>query len=1060
MADIDVSARTPHDRPYDANNAHDAYAWARAYPRDRRLPELFEEQAAARPQALAARHGDRTLTYGELGARSDALAAHLLDRGVEPGTPVGVCGSRSLEALVALLGILKAGCAYVPLDEDLPPARLRAMAEDAGLRAAVVLPGSAGPVRGLSVRLELDAVAPVADGTPARTPVAAPAGVSAADCAYVVFTSGSSGRPKPVAIPHRGVARLVLSDRELLPPGPGDGVLHGYGLSSDASTIEIWGALLTGACLVLADREELLSPAALEELFRTRGVTVAYLTTSVLHLVARTRPEALAPLRFVSAGGEAMDPRLANEILAACPGITLVNFYGPTENSVVSTAHVVRPLPADATHVPIGRPFGATVCHVLRPDGSAAAPGEEGELYVGGDGLALGYLGDAGLTAERFVHLPSGEPHGPLGRLYRTGDRVVLGADGLLEYRGRLDRQVKLRGIRVELDEVEARLRAHAGIGEAVVELEGDALTAYVTAAAPGDALDLPGIRAYCAEWLPAQAVPALVAMDHLPVTSGGKVDRARLKAAAPRPTPPIPDDAATTGSGPATVEGLLDVLAEVWHQVLRVRPTPQDGFFELGGDSLLASEAVTRTLAVLGLDAALGSTLIRALLATPTLEGFGAAVRALRADGGGPGQTGPAGPTVDFERESELGFDLPPAQGPAPRPEDPRNILLTGASGFVGAFLLDRLLRMTPARIHCPVRASSRAHAARRVRNTLGRYGLHLDEAAWQRVECFPADLTEPGLGLPAEHAAELSAGLDLIVHNAARVNFLYPYEELRAPNVEGTRTIVRLAAPRRVPVHFISTVAVVAGFGTAGVDKVDEDMPLAHADGLTMGYAESKWVAEEVLRRAAEQGLPVAVHRPYEVTGDRATGACNTETAICSLFKTIAETGLAPDIELPMDFVPVDHLAEAVVHIATHPAPDPWRVHHLTNPHPAVLGDVLDRMRAAGFSIRMLPYAEWVGELVRHVAKNPTSATAPFVSLCVDRSRKADMSVKEMYLKGVFPVLGRTNAEEALAGSGLHCPPVDSELLDRYLEFFFTSGYIPRPTEGAAHPGTEAGA
>ncbi|MCC3779745.1 thioester reductase domain-containing protein, partial [Streptomyces sp. UNOB3_S3] len=875
---------------------------------------------------------------------------------------------------------------------------------------------------------------------------------SPTDCAYVVFTSGSSGRPKPVAIPHCGVARLVLSDGELPPPGPGDGVLHAYGLSSDASTIEIWGALLTGACLVLADRAELLSPTALEELFRARGVTVAYLTTSVFHLVARTRPQALAPLRFASAGGEAMDPRLVNEVLAACPGTTVVNFYGPTENSVVSTAHVVRELPADATNVPIGRPFGATVCHVLRPDGTAAAPGEEGELYVGGDGLALGYLGDPRLTAERFVELPAHHPHGPL---YRTGDLVVRRADGLLEYRGRLDRQVKLRGIRVELDEIESRLRAHPEVGESVVELESDALTAYVTAATPGHALDLPGIRAYCAQWLPAQTVPSLVAMDHLPVTSGGKVDRARLKALAPRPeahgdTDPSKADPSAAASG-GKVEGVLDALAEVWHQVLRVRPTPQDDFFRLGGDSLLASETVTRTLAVLGLDAALGSTLIRALLTAPTLEGFSTAVRELRRGTGGPGQG--TGPAIGFARESELGFELPPAQGPAPRPEDPWHVLLTGASGFVGAFLLDRLLRMTSARVHCPVRASSDAHATRRVRNTLARYGLSLDEAAWQRVECFPADLTEPDLGLSPGHAAELSGSLDLIVHNAARVNFLYPYEELRSANVEGTRRVVQLAAPRRVPVHFISTVAVVAGFGTAGVDKVDEDMPLAHADGLTMGYAESKWVAEEVLRHAAEAGLPVAVHRPYEVTGDRATGACNTETAICSLFKTIAETGLAPDIELPMDFVPVDHLAEAVVHIATR-RPAGWRVHHLTNPRPAMLSDVLDRMRAAGFAIRTMPYNQWVGELVRHVARNPTSATAPFVSLCVDRSRNADMSVKEMYLKGVFPVLGRRNAEEALDGSGLHCPPVDTALLDRYLEFFFTSGYIPRPTPGQPTP------
>ncbi|UQI46233.1 amino acid adenylation domain-containing protein [Streptomyces sp. HU2014] len=1059
MTDTDVSSRLLLPRsPVPAPSPAAPGALAAGYPRDSLVPELFEARAAARPDAPAARHGERTVTYGQLDAHADALAARLLARGVRPGDLIGVCGSRSLEALVALLGILKAGCAYVPLDDDLPPARLRAMAEDAGLSAAVTLPGSTRPVRGLRASVEvgsLDHPVPPTDAAAAGAHRGRPRTRSATDCAYVVFTSGTTGRPKPVAIPHRGVVRLVLSDPELSPPAPGDGVLHAYGLSSDASTIEIWGALLTGACLVLADREELLSPLALERLFRAQNVTMAYLTTSVFHLVARTRPEALATLRHVSAGGEAMDPRLANAVLAACPDTTVVNFYGPTENSVVSTAHVLDPLPEDATTVPLGRPFGASTCHVLRPDGSVAGPGEEGELYVGGDGLALGYLGDPRLTAERFVPLPAVEPDGPL---YRTGDRVVRTADGLLEYRGRLDRQVKLRGARVELDEVETRLRAHPAVGEAVVEAESGALTAYVTAARPGDPLPLPALRAYCAEWLPPQAVPVLIPMDHFPVTSGGKVDRARLKSTAPLPG--RADDAAsregTEEAEEPKVEGLLDVLTEVWQRVLRVRPTPQDDFFLLGGDSLLASEAVTRTLAVLSLDAALGSTLIRALLAAPTLEGFTAAVREAR---GGFGRADDAEPAVDFAAETELGFDLPPAEGPAPHPHDPKDILLTGASGFVGVFLLHRLLRSTTARVHCPVRATSLAHAEQRVRTALTRYGLHLDEADRRRVECFPGDLTQPGLGLDAGHSAELARRLDLIVHNGARVNFLYPYEQLRPANVDGTREIIRIAAPRRVPVHFVSTVAVVAGFGTAGVREVDEDLPLAHADGLTMGYAESKWVAEGVLRRAAEQGLPVAVYRPYEVTGDRATGACNTETAICSLFKTVAETGLAPDIELPMDFVPVDHLAESVVHIATHQKAD-GRVYHVTNPRPAMFSDVLDRMRAAGFTLRTLPYDRWVGELVRYVAEKPTSATAPFVSLCVDRSRNADMSVKEMYLKDTFPVLGRRNAEEALTDSGLHCPPVDSALLDRYLEYFFASGYLDRPAHVPDRPAPHAAA
>ncbi|MFB6959412.1 amino acid adenylation domain-containing protein [Streptomyces sp. NPDC056309] len=1000
------------------------------YPRDRCLHELFDSRAALRPRATASVQHGRSMSYGELKDRSDALATRLLGSGVRHGDGVGVCGSRSLEALVAFLGILKTGAAYVPLDDASPPGRLQAMAEDAGVHTVVTLPGSVCRIRRVRTRIALNGSAPGAPG------VLPPTGVLPGDCAYVMFTSGSTGRPKPVAVPHCGVVRLAASDLVWQRPRPGERVLHAYGLSSDASTIEIWSTLLAGACVVIADQEELLSPAALESRLLSERVSIAYLTTGVFHHIGRTRPSALRSLRFASAGGEAMDPELARAILAACPDTTVVNFYGPTENSVVSTAHLVDALPAEATAVPIGRPLENSTCYVVRADGTLADAGEEGELLVGGDGLALGYLGDPELTAERFVD----NRFEPGTRLYRTGDRVVRRADGLLEYRARVDRQIKLRGHRIEPDEIEARLRADDAVGEAVVELEGDTLIGYVTPARPGRALPLDRIRGGLTAWLPAAAVPArLVEVGRFPVTAGGKVDRHRLRLLAGT------DGATAPAPGHRPLPGPQESAARVWQVVLGVRPAPGDSFFDIGGDSLLAAEAVTRTLAAYGLDARHGRTLVHSLLRSPTLEDFTAAVTALTSVEGRRAQAAPDAGAVDFRAEARLGFALPPPRGPEPEWRHPREVLLTGASGFVGAFLLDRLLRRTGARVHCPVRGRDAAHARQKVMRNLARFGLATTEAA-DRVECFPADLAEPGLGLEPGRAEELADTLDLVIHAAAQVNFLYPYEALRSANVEGTRQLVRLAAERAVPVHFFSTIAVLAGFGTAGVRHVDEDLPLDHADRLTMGYAESKWVAEEVLRDAAGQGLPVAVHRPYEITGDRRTGACNTDTAICSLFKTITETGLAPDIPLPLDFVPVDFLTEAVVHIATaHRATH--RTYHMTNPRPASLRDMLDRMDAGGHRIRRLPYEEWVDDLVGHVARHPTSPTAPFVSLCVDRCKQADMSVKEMYFEGTFPAVGRANVERDLAGTGLRCPPVDAALLDRYLEYFYATGYIERP-------------
>ncbi|MGH3900510.1 MAG: amino acid adenylation domain-containing protein [Pseudonocardiaceae bacterium] len=1002
---------------------------ATAYPRDHCLHELFDEQAAARPTAHAAEENDRVLTYGELKSQSDGLAARLQTAGVGRGDLVGLCGTRSLEALVAILGILKAGAAYVPLDDTYPPARLRAMAEDTEINVAVVLPGSSCRIRRLRSRIEFTTT--VAEVPGAATVCEANAG----DCAYVVFTSGSTGRPKPVAVTHRGVVRIAVSDRSLEPPTPDDRVLHALSLSSDGSTHEIWSALLNGACLVLVDREDLLSPAALEDRLHGMRITFAHLTTSVFHHLARTKPGALSSLRFASAGGEALDAELTRAVLRACPRTTVVNFYGPTENSVVSTAYVVRDIPDDVQSVPIGRPLANSTAYVVRDDGSRAGIGEEGELLVGGDGLALGYLGHPELTAQRFVP----NLFEPGSTLYRTGDRVLWRRDGNLEYRGRRDRQIKLRGHRIELDEIEARLRAQPSVGEAIVEVSangfGDTLVAHVTPAAPGGEVPVAEVRRDLARWLPAQAVPSrLIAVPRFPLTNSGKIDRQRLAAYGA----PAPADE----SAPSTVSDLQQTVAEIWQTTLRVLPSGADSFFDLGGDSMLAAEVITRTLAVLGIDARHGSRLVGSLLRSPTLAEHTEAVRAVRGDQG----LATSAAEIDFPVEATLGFRLGEPTGPAPNWSQPQHVLLTGASGFVGAHLLDRLLRSTTATVHCPIRGRDTAHAQQRVLANLSRYGLAPTDATKDRVLCFPADLTADRLGLSDRHFAELAGSVDLIIHSAAEVNFLYPYSALKPSNVDGTRTLIRMAARRRVPMHFLSTIGVVAGFGTAGVRRVDENMPLDHADRLTMGYAESKWVAEKVLHEAAEQGLPIAIYRPYEVTGSQWRGICNTDTAICSLFKVFADMGVAPDVPLPMDFIPADHVASAIVHIATQLEPA-RRVYHLTNPEPARLTDMIDRMRAAGCEIKLLGYEQWVAELVRYVAQDPTNPAAPFVSLCIDRGHKADISVKEMYFAGVFPELGRDNIERALADSGLQCPPVDATLLDLYLEYFFASGYIARP-------------
>ncbi len=315
---------------------------------------------------------------------------------------------------------------------------------------------------------------------------------------------------------------------------------------------------------------------------------------------------------------------------------------------------------------------------------------------------------------------------------------------------------------------------------------------------------------------------------------------------------------------------------------------------------------------------------------------------------------------------------------------------------------------------------------------------------AAWDdRVVPLPGDLAAPRLGLSPGEFRELARSTDIIYHAGAIVNFIYPYEELRAANVTGTRELIRLAGlVRAIPVHYVSTTAVLAGLGVAGVREVTEDTPLAHADRLRIGYVETKFVAEELLRNAGRAGLPVAIYRPMDIIGSRRTGAWNTATEMCALIRFITDTGLAPDIDLPLDFVPADTCAAAIRHISAAEGAT-GLTYHLAGRGYALLGSLVERLRRHGFEVSEVPFGIWVSELLRYAAHDPSHPMAPFLPLFVDRDQ--DLTTAEMYLEHVFPHYTRSNTERALHGSGIAFPSADDGgLLDRNIGRLIATGYL----------------
>ncbi|MFF3404143.1 non-ribosomal peptide synthetase [Streptomyces sp. NPDC002659] len=557
-------------------------ATARPYPRETGLAELFAHWARETPDACAVIDGDLRLSYRELDRRANALAHALVGRGVRPGQRVGLLGQRCADAAVAIVGIVKAGAVYVPLDEAHPLPRLEAMAEDAGIGALIALPGAdrslgAGGVPVLQV-----------DGRVMEHPPALARPVGGEDLAYVMFTSGSTGRPKVVGVPQRGITRLVVNT-DYITFHPDDRVLQITALTFDLSTFEIWGALLNGAALVVTPWQVEFSPGDLHGLLERHRVTVALISTAVFHQLVGQQPSLFARIRDVLVAGDALNLHLARQVLAHHPPKHLINAYGPTENTTFTTAYLVNDLPPDATAMPIGTPIANTTCYVLRDDGTLADIGEEGELVTGGDGVAAGYLNDPELTAERFVPDPFSDDM--QARLYRTGDIASWHADGTIAFHGRRDGQFKIRGMRIEAAEIENALAGHNAVAGAVVtrhktpvDGEGEVVAYLVRSAGRGPVTEAE-LHDHLGSSLPCQMIPAVfIWLDRLPLNPHGKIDRGAL---------PDPIDL-QIASPPPVADPTADLLTQVhavWQEILRERGVepdiaPDDTLFDVGGTS------------------------------------------------------------------------------------------------------------------------------------------------------------------------------------------------------------------------------------------------------------------------------------------------------------------------------------------------------------------------------------------------------------------------------------------------------------------------------------------
>ncbi|HRB21128.1 MAG TPA: amino acid adenylation domain-containing protein [Nitrosomonas sp.] len=980
------------------------------YPQGWCIHEIFETQTEQNPHAIAVVFEDQQLTYGQLNAKANQLARTLRVRGVGPEVSVGICVERSLEMVIGILGILKAGGAYVPIDPKVPQERLMSILENTEPALVLTQKRLQGLFPPKNVELffldsEWDEVATERTDNVIGT-------ISPDNLAYVLYTSGSTGKPKGVSVSHRNVVNATLARLDYYQQ-PIESFLWLSAMTFDSSIAGLFGTLSQGGRLVLPQDDAILDVKYLLQLITDHAVTHLLTVPSLYKaLLGQIAPHQANRLKAAIVAGEACHPDLVEMHGQVLPQVALFNEYGPTEATVWCSVHSIQPRATQRT-IPIGRPIANTQIYLLDDDLNPVPVGVTGELYIGGMGITRGYLNNPELTADRFVPDPYGQQTG--ARLYRTGDMARYRADGNIEYIGRTDHQIKIRGFRIELGEVEAALLQLEQVREAVAMVREDnlknlQLVAYLVG--NDQAPDIETVRTQLKTRLPDYMIPsAFVYLDSLPLTENGKIDRKAL------PAPDLSDQ--LTHEYVAPRNPIEAKLAEIWVEVLGVEKVGvHDNFFELGGHSMLVIKLVSRMSNALGFELE-----IQAVFERPTI-----AAQARLYEYGGVSVTGKLEKQIDLENESKLDLVISPVNNMGPISNDPAAIFLTGATGFLGSFLLYELLQQTSADIYCLVRADSTVKAFDKLILTLKKYEIY-HETFSHKIVPVCGDLSQPLLGLPKERFEKLAAKIDVIYHNGALVNFIQPYAVLKSANVDGTREVLRLAcAQKSKSVHYVSTLSVFSEVLKADQPGFSEDDPLDVNAKLSNGYGQSKWVAERLVNICAERGLPINIYRPATVTGHSQTGMWNTDDYLCRLIRGCIDLGEAPEMQVGFNIVPVDYVSKAIVALSREEKVF-GKAYHLSNTIAVNSLDIVSWINQLGHSVKLKPYSQWRENMLPKVNQALDHPLYPLLSMFSPDTNATEDSFDDRVRYRCEKTIA------ALVNCEIQCPVPDYSLFKIYL-------------------------
>ncbi|KAL4987932.1 hypothetical protein BDW68DRAFT_177411 [Aspergillus falconensis] len=1030
-------------------------------PADTAISRLLQQRLKQFGDQVAIEQGNRIVTFRELHLYA-VTVAQKIHKQIRPDAqdiprfiPLPILAARGIDHIICQIAAVLAGASCVPLDVDLPEERLveliSHLGEDSLLLTdlqnqnrcsstcipRIVVDFFSQQARHEQVDLEQLYVAP--NGPPS--------------CSHIYYTSGSTGKPKAVQVQAQGLVNLVFNEFQPLQRGQRLG--HVCNVGFDVSMWEIWAGLLHGATIVVFERHEILDASVMQQKLREARIDVIWQTTSLLGTIAHICPEAYATVDTLLTGGEAINLQTIRRIFDHGPPRRLYNVYGPTELSVFSTYYLVSEADVARGVIPIGRTLSGYHGFVANEDLQSVPDGEIGELVVGGLGVAAGYLGNPEQTAKVFVNAPQlGIPGN--GVVYRTGDLVRRSEAGQLEYLGRRDNEVKIRGERVELEAVERCLLDTQLVSLAVAFKVSERWTGGSTGSSssllaayfvPLSArIDERSIsRAYRGR-VPHLMVPRLKTVDNIPLTRSGKIDRKRLARDFENElqSTKLSTNGFSCWNLQLQLEDVRNSVRHAWAHVLGHRPASlsgQDDFVSLGGTSLHAVHLVNYINRATGL-----SLRIATVFENPTLEGMSEAVRKLLLDTPAASSK-ETSKTPLWIQDMHLGKDLQRSAGTPPdwQGESEGRVFLTGATGFVGAmFLVQLLAHPQVTAVACLVRAEDDSHARDRIQDTLSRYNMALSLHEETKIEAVAGNLSQTDLGLGEKLYRHYAQWSSVVFHLAAHVNYIEPYSTHRPANVVGTLNAIRFSqAHRTKALHYTSSISAYGPTGlVAGTRYLAEDeRPQDHMGALhyDTGYAQSKFTAEAIVWNAIDAGLPIAIYRLGTVLGDNSGKGlmhANPADFLTRLVKTCIQQGVYPCLPgHKEDISPVDFVVSSLLHISSKAA-NLHRAYNVVHPHQRAL-DLPTLFQTINSHLginrlREMPYREWV-EKITQAPDNPLTPLLPMLEEPV----RDGLSRWEMQRSA--PDFLTENFQQVLADAPeiLSCPSPNA-LLDVYIPYW----------------------